>query len=72
MFIIITVSFVNNRKYVKKKRELKQNPFLCVLRLLLLGWGFRFPGYINAFSGFSVGCCINREKVICYQLEFGK
>ena len=24
------------------------------------------------FSGFSVGCCINREKVICYQLEFGK
>ena len=24
------------------------------------------------FSGFSVGCCINIEKVICYQLEFGK
>ena len=24
------------------------------------------------FSGFSVGCCINREKVICYQLEFEK
>jgi len=23
-------------------------------------------------SGFSVGCCINREKVIRYQLEFGK
>ena len=23
-----------------------------------------------SFSGFSVGCCINREKVICYQLEF--
>ena len=27
---------------------------------------------VNHFSGFSVGCCINREKVICYQLEFGK
>ena len=26
----------------------------------------------SSFSGFSVGCCINREKVICYQLEFGK
>ena len=25
-----------------------------------------------SFSGFSVGCCINREKVICYQPEFGK
>jgi len=21
------------------------------------------------FSGFSVDCCLNREKVICYQLE---
>ena len=29
--------------------------------------------FINVhFSGFSVGCCINREKVIWYQLEFGK
>ena len=26
----------------------------------------------NIFSSFSVGCCINRGKVICYQLEFGK
>jgi len=24
------------------------------------------------FSGFSVGCCINKVKVICYQLEVGK
>ena len=24
------------------------------------------------FSGFSVGFCINEEKVICYQLELGK
>ena len=23
------------------------------------------------FSGFSVGFCINEEKVICYQLELG-
>ena len=23
-------------------------------------------------SGFSVGFCINEEKVICYQLELGK
>ena len=23
-------------------------------------------------SGFSVGCCINREEFICYQLEFGR
>ena len=29
-------------------------------------------GIFQTFSGFSVGCCINREKVICYQLEFGK
>ena len=26
----------------------------------------------SAFSGFSVGYCINREKVICYHLEFGR
>ena len=25
----------------------------------------------NTFSSFSVGSCINEEKVICYQLEFG-
>ena len=25
-----------------------------------------------SFSGFSVGFCINEEKVICYQLELGK
>ena len=25
-----------------------------------------------SFSGFLVGCCIYREKVICYQLEFRK
>ena len=24
------------------------------------------------FSGFSVGCCINKEKVIYYQLKLGK
>ena len=24
------------------------------------------------FSGFSVGFCINEEKVICYQFELGK
>ena len=24
------------------------------------------------FSGFLVGCCINEEKVICYQIELGK
>ena len=49
MFIIITVSFVNNRINVKKKRELKQYFFVCVLGLLLvLGWGVQFPGYINA------------------------
>ena len=24
---------------------------------------------VDAFSGFSVGCCINEEKVICYQIE---
>ena len=23
------------------------------------------------FTGFSVGCCINEEKVICCQLELG-
>ena len=28
--------------------------------------------YATIFSGFSVGCCINEEKVICYQLELGK
>ena len=26
----------------------------------------------KAFSGFSVGCCINEEKIICCQLELGK
>ena len=26
----------------------------------------------NYFSGFSVGFCINEEKVTCYQLELGK
>ena len=26
----------------------------------------------NYFSGFSVGSCINEEKVVCYQLELGK
>ena len=34
------------------------------------------PSYLSdntrTFSSFSVGCCINRGKVICYQLEFGK
>ena len=29
-------------------------------------------GVLEGVSGFSVGCSINREKVICYQLEFGK
>ena len=45
---MFTVSFVNNRKYVKKKGELKQHLF-CVLGLSwVLGWGVQFPGYINA------------------------
>ena len=26
--------------------------------------------FASTFSRFSVGCCINKEKVICYQLEF--
>ena len=30
------------------------------------------PGVLVAFSGFSVGFCINEEKVIYYQLELGK
>ena len=45
---------------------------------LLLETGAFFSGllllhlFFHFFSGFSVGCCINREKVICYQLEFRK
>jgi len=32
---------------------------------------FRILIYVRAFSGFSVGSCINEEKVIFYQLELG-
>ena len=32
--------------------------FCCIVRI----------NFIASFTGFSVGCCINR-KVICYQLE---
>ena len=40
-------------------RTLSQSKSLHIMSTLLL----------FTFSGFSVGCCINREKVICYQLE---
>ena len=32
----------------------------------------KVPVIVHSFSGFSVGFCINEEKVICYQLELGK
>ena len=46
----------------------------CVwVALTTLGnWKSDLGAQSCSFSGFSVGCCVNREKVICYQLEFGK
>ena len=35
-------------------------------------WRSAIKYFVYIFSCFSVGCWINREKVICYQLGFGK
>ena len=46
--------------------------FLRLVRCFSYAWVLFRKDYSISFSGFPVGCCINREKVICYQLEFRK
>ena len=53
----LTVTIIIDETDVNNARDLDENLFTN-LKLCI-------------FSGFSVGCCINRE-VICYQLEFRK
>ena len=84
-FIIVQTHsiYLNTGSFILYHHTTTVNHVICIVvvikekfmrtntKLILMSCGGILKYVSKAFSGFSVGCCINRE-VICYQLEFGK